>query len=184
MNWKGADCANCPFSKNGRPQHTPVPAEYPYKHPPVGVLVGESPGFDEVASGRPFTGATGMELDRALEDERLFRGNLLVINAIGCRPTSKRDVEMRKACLCCRPAFHEQVKRIVTTAPDTPTMALGKWAVFQLTDRIKHVAEAHGFPEETWTWRNLAPCPTPKKSGSRSSKSSQKPKGVGGSPRR
>lgn len=137
----GAKCSECPFSKDGQPPHTPVLAEKPYKKA-KGLLVGECPGSSEVELGRPFCGPTGQELDRELEKVKLYRPMLLVLNAMLCQPTTKKDSDMRRACDACRPAFLHQIRKV---PPNTPTMALGKWSVYQLTGKVKGVAAGHGF---------------------------------------
>lgn len=151
MDCLGAACATCPFSKDGKPQHKPVKAEMPYKWPPRGLLVGESPGAEEVEAGVPFVGATGRQLDKELEEVKLYRPQLLVINAIMCQPTSKRDADMRAACKACRPAFRAQLEKLAVEYPTTPTCAMGKWAVYQLTGKTKGVGSSHGFIDYDYT---------------------------------
>lgn len=144
----GAKCSECPFARDGGPPHVPVKAEAPYAWPPKGVLVGESPGHTEVEMGRPFCGPTGQQLDVELEKVKLYRPMLLVINAMMCMPSSKRDGDMRRACDACRPAFVAQLERV---PPNTPTMGLGKWAAYQLHGRVKGLAAAHGFIDYEYT---------------------------------
>lgn len=155
MDCLGAQCASCPFSKDGKPQHKPVKAAQPYKWPPKGLLVGESPGSEEVESREPFVGATGRQLDKELEEVKLYRPQLLIINAIMCQPTSKRDADMRAACKACRPAFKAQLAKLVADAPNTPTCAMGKWAVFQLTGKTKGVGSGHGFINYDFTLKDI-----------------------------
>lgn len=143
----GARCHECPFAKDGQPPHVPVLGEKPYKKT-HGVLVGEYPSFAEVESGKPFSGATGQELDRELEKVKLYRPMLLMLNAMLCQPTTKRDADMRRACDACRPAFLKQISKV---PPNTPTMALGKWAHYQLTGKVKGVAAGFGFVDYSYT---------------------------------
>jgi DNA polymerase len=120
----GPDCAHCPFSKDGKPGNKPVMAER-CAHP-VGVLVGEGPGSDEVDKGRPFVGRTGQWLDARLTENGLDRNKLVVMNATACMPPKglKSDQNMGHAAKACLPWF------AAAYAPykDLPVLAMGKWA--------------------------------------------------------
>ena len=50
-------------------------------------IVGEAPGEQEVAEGRPFVGRAGRLLDRLLRDAGIDRGGLYVTNTVKIRPT-------------------------------------------------------------------------------------------------
>jgi uracil-DNA glycosylase family 4 len=50
------------------------------------VLVGEAPGETEVREGRPFAGAAGRILDRALEAAGIERADIWITNVVKCRP--------------------------------------------------------------------------------------------------
>lgn len=55
------------------------------------VLVGRDWGFEEVAAGgRPFVGAAGKVLDRALAKARLERGRCLITNVVNARPAGNK----------------------------------------------------------------------------------------------
>lgn len=49
------------------------------------VLVGEGPGDNEDATGRPFVGKAGQMLDRALADNGLSREHVYICNTVKCR---------------------------------------------------------------------------------------------------
>jgi uracil-DNA glycosylase family 4 len=69
---------------------------------PLVMAVGEAPGADEDASGRPFVGAAGQYLDKWLEAIRVSRRtNAFIANIIKCRPPENRDPrpEETKACI-------------------------------------------------------------------------------------
>jgi DNA polymerase len=60
---------------------------------PVGasvLVIGEAPGRDEDASGRPFVGAAGKILDKALQDAGLPRQEAYITNLVKCRPPANR----------------------------------------------------------------------------------------------
>lgn len=123
----GANCAECPFAKDKKP-NLPVWGETPPS--PIGIVVGEGPGRDESERGRPFVGATGQALDEELRLAGLDRAKLAILNATACIPKQPKDEnEMREATVCCRPAFFSQLYAL---SPDLPVFAMGTWAYFAL----------------------------------------------------
>ena len=59
---------------------------------PVVMVIGEGPGADEDASGRPFVGRAGQLLDKMLTSIGLSReSNCFIANVIKCRPPANRD---------------------------------------------------------------------------------------------
>jgi uracil-DNA glycosylase family 4 len=54
------------------------------------LLVGEAPGAEEDASGRPFVGKAGKALNAALEVAGLPRTEVAVLNMLKCRPPGNR----------------------------------------------------------------------------------------------
>lgn len=136
----GAVCSKCPFAINGKPVNW-VLGEVPPS--PIGVLVGEGPGREEVECKRPFVGNTGRVLDEELLRAGLLRHKLAVVNATCCKPPSnKTEHMMRKAVKCCRRTVLTQLENV---PDDTPTLAMGKWAYFALTLKDKGVMNARGF---------------------------------------
>jgi len=86
----GAKCDLCPL--NGS---TVVPPEQNVGPSQIAAgkavaVVGEAPSEAEESQGRPFVGANGMELDRALRQARLKRRDLHVTTVILCNPPGKR----------------------------------------------------------------------------------------------
>lgn len=59
------------------------------------IAVGEAPGEDEVTRGRPFTGASGYELDRMLHEAGIERRDVFCTNVCHVRPPSYRDKKGR-----------------------------------------------------------------------------------------
>ncbi len=55
------------------------------------MFVGEAPGKDEDAKGRPFVGAAGKLLDKMIEGIGLARADVFIGNIIKCRPPENRD---------------------------------------------------------------------------------------------
>lgn len=142
---KSPKCAACPFAIDGQPQHPPVRPTIPKRRDLVGVLIGESPGRDEVSAQEPFVGATGEELNLLLGEVGLERHQLLVINAMGCKPPDgmKTAANMRKAAQACRPWMRSILKKV--TPLGTPTLAMGKWAGFLATGLARGIGDRRGF---------------------------------------
>lgn len=75
----GARCAECPLN-----QQSPVPPEGPADADLV--VVGETPGFQDVKVGRPFIGPPGNKLNEILTAVGYHRSRVFLTNAILCRP--------------------------------------------------------------------------------------------------
>jgi DNA polymerase len=62
---------------------------------PLVMVIGEGPGADEDATGRPFVGRAGQLLDRMLDSKGkigLYRNrNCFIANVVKCRPPGNRD---------------------------------------------------------------------------------------------
>lgn len=54
------------------------------------LILGEAPGADEERQGRPFVGASGKLLDRALEAAGVSRSDVYITNAYKLRPPNNR----------------------------------------------------------------------------------------------
>ncbi len=55
------------------------------------VFIGEAPGKNEAASGRPFCGRSGKVLDGLLDHIKLSRDDVYITNIVKDRPTNNRD---------------------------------------------------------------------------------------------
>lgn len=55
------------------------------------MFVGEAPGREEDAKGRPFVGAAGQLLTRMIEAIDLSRSDVYIANVLKCRPPGNRD---------------------------------------------------------------------------------------------
>jgi DNA polymerase len=73
------------------------------------MVVGEGPGADEDASGRPFVGRAGQLLDKMLAAIGLSRErNCFIANVVKCRPPGNRDPKPEEVAAC-RPFLHRQI---------------------------------------------------------------------------
>lgn len=91
------------------------------------VFVGEGPGADEDASGRPFVGAAGQLLDRMIAAMGLARGDVFIANVVKCRPPGNRAPEPDEAAAC-MPFLEAQLAalkpKVICTLGATPLKAL------------------------------------------------------------
>ena len=68
---------------------------------PLVMVIGEGPGADEDASGRPFVGMAGQLLDKMLASIGLSRDkNCYIANIVKCRPPGNRDPEPGEIAAC------------------------------------------------------------------------------------
>lgn len=74
-----------------------------YAHPVFGegdpnaalLLLGEAPGAEEAASGRPFVGKAGRQLDALLGDARVSRQQVYITNTVKYRPVARSERSVR-----------------------------------------------------------------------------------------
>lgn len=79
------DCRRCPLCKERK---TIVFGE---GNPKAKIMfIGEGPGADEDAQGRPFVGRAGQLLDRMIAAMKLKRGDVYIANIVKCRPPGNR----------------------------------------------------------------------------------------------
>jgi uracil-DNA glycosylase family 4 len=127
-----AACTRCALHRGRR--HA-VPGEG-VAHPLL-LVVGEGPGAEEDASGRPFVGKAGQLLDRMLKAIKLERGaNCFIANVVKCRPPGNRDPlpEESEACL---PYLRAQIAALRPRA----ILAVGRVAAQALTGLTAGVGE-------------------------------------------
>lgn len=71
------------------------------------MLIGEGPGKDEDATGRPFVGPAGQLLDKMLSAIGLDRERVYIANVVKCRPPNNRAPAEAEA-LSCLPYLRAQ----------------------------------------------------------------------------
>jgi DNA polymerase len=64
------------------------------------VFVGEAPGEDEDAQGRPFVGRAGKFLDQMIERVGLSRKDVFICNVLKCRPPKNREPDPAEVEMC------------------------------------------------------------------------------------
>ena len=75
------------------------------------VIIGEAPGEDEDAQGRPFVGRAGQLLDRILESGHIEREDVYITNILKYRPPNNRNPKPDEI-LASEPLLLEQLKLI------------------------------------------------------------------------
>lgn len=105
------------------------------------MFVGEGPGAEEDATGRPFVGPAGQLLDRMIAAMGLTRAECYISNVVKCRPpfnATPRPDEVG----ACRPYLERQIALVRPRV----LVALGRTAAIALTGRQDAVARLRG----TW----------------------------------
>ena len=104
---------------------------------PLVLVVGEGPGADEDASGRPFVGKAGQYLDKWLKAIDLDRGtNCFIANVVKCRPPGNRDPAPEESAACL-PYLRAQIAALAPRA----ILAVGRVAAQTLTGLTAGVGE-------------------------------------------
>jgi DNA polymerase len=96
-----AEIGRCAACSLGAGRKNAVPGEGVAR--PLVLVIGEGPGADEDASGRPFGGKAGQRLDRMLASVGLSRQkNCFIANTVKCRPPKNRDPLPEETAACSR----------------------------------------------------------------------------------
>jgi DNA polymerase len=93
------------------------------------MFIGEGPGADEDATGRPFVGAAGQLLDRIIEAIGLTRDQVYIANVVKCRPPGNRAPE-RDEMATCEPFVFRQIAainpKVIVLLGNTPVQSVLK----------------------------------------------------------
>jgi DNA polymerase len=100
-------CRNCSLCEART--HT-VPGEGNSASPDI-MFVGEGPGAEEDAQGRPFVGKAGHLLTRMIEAMGYQRGEVYIANVVKCRPPNNRK-PVREEMDMCIPYLRQQIHLI------------------------------------------------------------------------
>ncbi len=123
-----------------------VPGEGPLDAPVL--LLGEAPGREEDAAGRPFVGAAGRILDAALRSARLDRASVYVTNLAKCRPPENRSPKADEV-EACRPYLLAEIAavrpRILVTLGSTALRGL-LGPGYELKEARRKPLEFEGVP--------------------------------------
>lgn len=72
------------------------------------MFVGEAPGADEDAQGKPFVGRAGQLLTKMIEAMGLKREEVIIGNVNRCRPPGNRQPTLEEAAIC-RPFLFREI---------------------------------------------------------------------------
>ena len=103
------------------------------------MFVGEAPGADEDASGRPFVGRAGQLLNKIIEAIGLKRDDVLIGNVNRCRPPGNRTPTTEEA-RTCKPFL---LREINIARPDV-IVVLGNTAMKNLLDTKEGITRLRG----------------------------------------
>ena len=131
-----AHCEECPLLQYGK---GPVLGTGPKTADLV--VVGESPGFEELRLGIPFVGESGKLLDQTLQAID-FDGTVYKTNACLCRPLRGRVTD--EAIEACRPRLMHEVESILLENPTAKIVVMGNAAISALGKTTKTVTEVRG----------------------------------------
>ena len=103
------------------------------------MFVGEAPGADEDASGRPFVGRAGQLLNKIIEAIGLKREDVLIGNVNRCRPPGNRTPTTEEA-KTCKPFL---LREIGVARPEV-IVVLGNTAMKNLLDTKEGITKLRG----------------------------------------
>ena len=103
------------------------------------MFVGEAPGADEDAQGRPFVGRAGQLLDKIIKACGLKRSDVWIGNILKCRPPENRDPRPEEI-ISCLPYIQRQIELINPAI----IVALGAHAARTLLNTNKPIGELRG----------------------------------------
>lgn len=140
-------CRKCEL---GSSRINPVPGE---GNPDARIVfVGEGPGADEDAQGRPFVGRAGQLLDKMIKGMGLKRSDVYICNIIKCRPPNNRDPKPDEI-VQCLPYLQRQIEII---QPEI-IVALGAHAARTLLETTKPIGQLRGQFMDYYTGLGKAP---------------------------
>ena len=103
------------------------------------VFVGEAPGADEDAQGRPFVGRAGQLLNKIINAMGLKRDDVFICNILKCRPPGNRDPKPQEIINCL--AYLQ--KQLEVIDPEI-IVALGAHAARTLLETNKPIGQLRG----------------------------------------
>ncbi len=136
-------CKECPLHE-GRTNVVPGEGD-----PSAALMfIGEGPGRDEDASGRPFVGRAGQLLDKMIEAIELKRKDVFICNIVKCRPPGNRAPTDSEADACL-PYLRTQVALVKPKV----IVALGAVAAKRILGPETRISRDRGvFRESKGAW--------------------------------
>jgi len=115
-------------------------------------FIGEGPGADEDAQGRPFVGRAGKLLDKVIAAMGIKRSDVFIGNILKCRPPENRDPRADEI-INCFPYLQRQIEII---NPEV-IVALGAPAARTLLNTNKPIGQLRGQFHEYYAGLGRAP---------------------------
>jgi DNA polymerase len=131
----GPECMRCPLCCEGRSQVVNSEGNARARL----MFVGEAPGADEDAQGRPFVGRAGQLLNKIIEAIGLKREDVFIGNVNRCRPQNNRTPTMAEAAVC-KPFL---LREIAIVRPAV-IVVLGNTAMHNLLDTKVGITKVRG----------------------------------------
>jgi uracil-DNA glycosylase len=103
------------------------------------MFVGEAPGADEDAQGKPFVGRAGQLLTKMIEAMGMKREEVIIGNVNRCRPPGNRQPTLEEAAIC-RPFLFRE---IATIKPDV-IVVMGNTALRNLLEAREGITRVRG----------------------------------------
>lgn len=103
------------------------------------MFVGEAPGADEDAQGKPFVGRAGQLLTRIIEAIGMKREDVLIGNVNRCRPPGNRQPTLEEAAIC-RPFLFREIAAV---RPDV-IVVMGNTALRNLLEVREGITRVRG----------------------------------------
>ena len=116
------------------------------------VFVGEGPGANEDAQGRPFVGRAGQLLDKVIAAMGLKRSDVFICNILKCRPPENREPRADEIINC----FGYLQRQIELINPEI-IVALGAPAARTLLNTTKPIGQLRGQFHEYYAGLGRAP---------------------------
>jgi DNA polymerase len=132
-------CGNCPLNEG---RTNTVPGEGNADSPDI-MFIGEGPGADEDAQGRPFVGKAGQLLTKMIEAMGYRREEVFIANIVKCRPPNNR-APLPEEMAACLPYLRQQIELI---KPRT-IIGMGATAIKGLLGKTAGITRLRGTWQE------------------------------------
>ncbi|HEX8130525.1 MAG TPA: uracil-DNA glycosylase [Pyrinomonadaceae bacterium] len=129
------ECMRCPLCCEGRTKIVHSEGNVKARL----MFVGEAPGADEDASGRPFVGRAGQLLNKIIEAIGMKREDVFIGNVNRCRPANNRTPTIAEAATC-KPFL---LREIALLRPDV-IVVMGNTAMKNLLDTKEGITKLRG----------------------------------------
>jgi len=136
-----AACTHCPLCSAGRKQTV-----FGGGDPDADLMfIGEGPGVEEDAQGKPFVGRSGQLLTKMIEAMGLSREQVYIANVVKCRPPGNRAPSPEEVDACW-PYLQRQIEIIQPKV----IVVLGNAATKALLDTGTGITKLRGHWQDLW----------------------------------